>query len=352
MAFITFSPKDYFNSVIYTGSGSAQDITVGFQPDLIWFKNRSYADNHQIVDRVRWVSDSNSAQLTPNENNAQGTKDIVNSFASTGFNLATGDRAFSDSNGDNFVCWNWKANGAGSTNNDGSTASTVSASTASGFSIVTHSGSGGATTIGHGLGVEPKVIISKRTSATNSWFVQQPLVGGSWTNENYIILNTDNGAAAASSSSIINAVTSSTISFAGSDDWVNASGSDYVHYVFAQTKGFSRFGTYLGNGSSTDGPYIYTGFKPAFLLVKKNVTGEYWGMYDNKRNTFNNVDLAMIANRTDVEADMGLGVEFNSNGIKIMDGGGELNTNGETYFYMTFAAEPLVSSNDIPATAR
>ena len=348
MAFITFQPHDYFNTKLYTGTGSSNALTgVGFQPDWVWIKNRTQY-SHQLYDVIRGVT----KRIFSNNSDAEDTDaQGLTAFGTDGFTVGTNVGV--NANSENHVAWSWKAGGSGSTNNDGSTASTVSASTASGFSIVTHAGSGGATTIGHGLGVAPKVIISKRTSAANSWFVQQPIIGGSWTSNNYIILNTDAGAASASSSTIINAVTSSTISFAGSDDWVNASGSNYVHYVFAQIKGFSRFGTYLGNGSATDGPYIYTGFKPAFFLVKKtSASGEYWGMYDNKRNTGNAVDLAMMANRNDAEADMGTGVDFNSNGIKIMDSGGEFNADGATYFYMTFAAEPLVASNGDPATAR
>jgi hypothetical protein len=152
MSYITFQPKDYFNTKLYTGSGSAQSLTgVGFQPDWIWIKNRSYADHHKVVDRVRWVSSSNSAQLSTNQDSAAGTQGIITSFDSDGFTLTTGDRGWNSSNGDNFVSWNWKANGSGSSNTDGTITSTVSANTTAGFSIVTYTGTGSAATVGHGL---------------------------------------------------------------------------------------------------------------------------------------------------------------------------------------------------------
>ena len=167
MAYTTINKSsDYFNTKLYTGSGSAQSLTgVGFQPDWIWIKNRSYADHHKAVDRVRWVSSSNSAQLEPNQNSAAGSQGIITSFDSDGFTLTTGDRGWNSSNGDNFVSWNWKAGGgAGSSNTDGSTSSTVSANTTAGFSIVryTNPSSGAPFTVGHGLGAAPKMIITKK----------------------------------------------------------------------------------------------------------------------------------------------------------------------------------------------
>jgi hypothetical protein len=310
MSYITFQPHDYFNTKLYTGNAGTNA-----QTDV--------------------------------------SGDGFTSLDSDGFTLnGSGGGGEFNANSGTFAAWNWKAGGAGSANNDGATASTVSASPTSGFAVVTHTGTGGATTIGHGLNATPRVIFTKMTSGSNNTFVQQPILGGSWTSNNYISITTDSGAASASSSTIINAVTNSTISFAGSDDWVNGNGSSYVHYVFAEKNGFSKFGQYIGNGNG-NGPTIYAGFKPAWFLVKKtNVSGEYWGMYDNKRNTFNDVDDALMANRTDQEADMGDGVDFLATGIKVRDTGGELNASGATYFYMMFAEEPTVSSNGDPATAR
>jgi hypothetical protein len=351
MSYITFQPHDYFNTKLYTGNaGTNAQTGVGFQPDWLWVKARNRNDNHRVIDVLRGTN-----AFKMNESNAQTdvSGDGFTSLDSDGFTLnGSGGGGEFNANSGTFAAWNWKAGGAGSANNDGATASTVSASPTSGFAVVTHTGTGGATTIGHGLNATPRVIFTKMTSGSNNTFVQQPILGGSWTSNNYISITTDSGAASASSSTIINAVTNSTISFAGSDDWVNGNGSSYVHYVFAEKNGFSKFGQYIGNGNG-NGPTIYAGFKPAWFLVKKtNVSGEYWGMYDNKRNTFNDVDDALMANRTDQEADMGDGVDFLATGIKVRDTGGELNASGATYFYMMFAEEPTVSSNGDPATAR
>ena len=351
MSYITFQPHDYFNTKLYTGNAGTNAITgVGFQPDWLWVKARNRNDNHRVIDVLRGTN-----AFKMNESNAQNdvSGDGFTSLDNDGFTLnGSGGGGEFNANSGTFAAWNWKAGGAGSANNDGATASTVSASPTSGFSVVTHTGTGGATTIGHGLNATPRVIFTKMTSGSNNTFVQQPILGGSWTSNNYISITTDNGAASASSSTIINAVTNSTISFAGSDDWVNGNGSSYVHYVFAEKNGFSKFGQYVGSGNG-NGPTIYAGFKPAWFLVKKtSASGEYWGMYDNKRNTFNDVDDALMANRTDQESDIGDGVDFLSTGIKVRDSGGELNASGASYFYMMFAEEPTVASNGDPATAR
>ena len=351
MSYITFQPHDYFNTKLYTGNAGTNAITgVGFQPDWLWVKARNRNDNHRVIDVLRGT---NAFKMS--ESNAQNdvSGDGFTSLDNDGFTLnGSGGGGEFNANSGTFAAWNWKAGGAGSANNDGATASTVSASPTSGFSVVTHTGTGGATTIGHGLNATPRVIFTKMTSGSNNTFVQQPILGGSWTSNNYISITTDSGAASASSSTIINAVTNSTISFAGSDDWVNGSGGTYIHYVFAEKNGFSKFGVYKGSGNG-NGPTIYAGFKPAWFLVKKtSASGEYWGMYDNKRNTFNDVDDALMANRTDQESDIGDGVDFLSTGIKVRDSGGELNASNATYFYMMFAEEPTVASNGDPATAR
>ena len=238
MSYITFQPHDYFNTKLYTGNAGTNAITgVGFQPDWLWVKARNRNDNHRVIDVLRGTN-----AFKMNESNAQNdvSGDGFTSLDNDGFTLnGSGGGGEFNANSGTFAAWNWKAGGAGSANNDGSTASTVSASPTSGFSVVTHTGTGGATTIGHGLNATPRVIFTKMTSGSNNTFVQQPILGGSWTSNNYISITTDNGAASASSSTIINAVANSTISFAGSDDWVNGSGGTYIHYVFAEKNGFS-----------------------------------------------------------------------------------------------------------------
>jgi hypothetical protein len=357
MAYITFQPSDYFNTKLYTGSGSAQSLTgVGFQPDWIWIKNRSYADHHKVVDRVRWVSSSNSAQLSPNQNSAAGTQGIITSFDSDGFTLTTGDRGWNSSNGDNFVSWNWKANGAGSSNSDGSITSTVSANTTAGFSISTYTGnSTQGATLGHGLGVAPSMIILKSTTHTEDWAVTN--VGLNSTNpwDYYMNLNSD-GSKSQNNNRFGNVAPTSTVFTLGSSDEVNGSGKSYVAYCFAEKKGFSKFGGYSANGS-TDGPFIYTGFKPAFVMIKAHSNNSTnWVMLDNKRSSSggsNAMDKWLYANANDSEVDQsGNPTDFLSNGFKMRNNGAYLNGSGRSYIYMAFAEEPLVSSNNIPATAR
>ena len=340
----SINAKDHFNTKLYTGTGSAPNaITgVGFQPDFLWIKPRNLANSHRLHSTLLTATDY---YVMSENTDAEATNDnCVTSFDTDGFTLGNTDNGWNGSY--NYVSWNWKAGGAGSTNNDGSTASTVSANTNSGFSMVTHSGTGGATTIGHGLGVSPKIVISKRRNSANPWAFQQNIVGGSWTSNNYLILNTT--AAVASSSALVNNVSSSTISFAGADDWVNASGSTYIHYVFAEKTGFSKFGSYTGNGNA-DGVFIYTGFKPGFLLIKKTSGTEAWVLVDSKRPAYNYTNKYVLANDYAVEA-QGLVYELLSNGFKFNDT--SQNISGTTYFYMAFAEAPLVGTNDVPCVAR
>ena len=344
MAFSTISKSSsYFNSTIYTGNGTVDTaLTTGtFQPDLTWFKNRGTTESHMWMDAVRGATN----YIQSNSTAAQGTSaDKISAFTSTGVTLGSG--AETNENSQPLVCWAWKANGSGSANSDGTTSSTVSANTTAGFSIVQHSGSGDATTIGHGLGVEPTVVLTKRTSATNSWFLQQAVIGGSWTSSNYLILNST--AAAASSSSIVNGVTSSTISFAGADDWVNASGSTYIHYVFAEKLGYSKFGTYTGNGVA-DGTFVYLGFKPAFMIIKRTDSTTNWVMYDNKRDPSNRVSKVLLPDNSASETSGSQYIDFLSNGFKLRNSGNNTN-DGSVYFFMAFG-QPIVSTNNNIATA-
>ena len=350
MAYTTIDkPTDYFNTKLYTGSGSAQNITgVGFEPSWIWIKNRSYADHHKIVDRPRWVSDSNSAQISSNRTNAAGTQGIITAFGSDGFSLSTGDRGWNSSDGDGFVSWNWKANGAGATNEAGSINTIkTSASTTSGFSIVTYTGNGSSgATIGHGLGVAPKVVIVKLTSGAGyDWGVYHASLGNT---KNMRLNLTD---AVATSTAFWNDTTpTSTLVSLGDNATTNSSGT-YVAYCFAEVKGFSKMGSYTGNGNA-DGPFIYTGFKPAWIMIKSATTAESWMLFDNKRLGFNPDNDYLLANATDVEPADEEVLDIVSNGFKPRVTAGTLNTSGQTYIYMAFAESPFVTSTGIPATAR
>ena len=342
MAYISFQPHDYFNTKLYTGTGSAQSITgVGFQPDLIWGKNRSATWNHIFTDAVRGANKQISSNLTNAEESNTGE---FTAFGSDGFSVGTGSTL--NGSGNNICSWNWKANGQGSSNTDGSTASTVSVNTTAGFSIVKWTGSGSATTIGHGLGVTPKIIMLKNTSEVYGWQVYHASLG----NTKYLALDSTD-ASATSSQSWNNTSPTSTVFSVGASDSNNKSGNTIIAYCFAEKKGFSKFSSYTGNGSSSNSPFIYTGFKPAFIIIKKDAT-DYWFMYDNKRGDINANAKTLKANTSDAEGTSGKEIDFLSNGVKIRNSNNSINTSGSTYIYMVFAEEPLVASNGIPATAR
>ena len=329
-------PSEYFNTKLYTGNGSTNAITgVGHQPDLVWIKRRDAATSNEVYDAVRTATyriktDATSAQ--------DSDPSFLTAFDSDGFTL--GSHGGINNSGSTFVSWNWKANGSGVSNTDGSITSTVSASTTSGFSIVKWT-SGGSTQVGHGLGVSPNLVIMKSTSSADNWVVGSSALG--WTNR--LRLNTTD--ASSSSGAFQNTDPTSLIFYEN----YSASSCDKIAYCFAEKKGFSKFMGWSGNGS-TDGTFLYTGFKPALFIYKvaSGTTGG-WGILDNKRDTFNPVDNTLVANSSNAEAD-DHDVDFLSNGLKIRSAGGNINMSGATYIGMAFAEEPLVSSNGVPNTAR
>ena len=347
MAFINFQPKDYFNTKLYTGNGgsSTDSITgINFQPDWLWIKARNNTYNHNLYDSVRGLS---SGAILSNLTDAQDSTQRISSFDSDGFTLPATNYTYVNASGTNYVAWNWKANGQGSANTDGTINTTyTSANTTSGFSISQYTGTGANATVGHGLGVAPKMVIVKRTNTTGGWTVYHSSVG----NTKYLYLHTTNAEATASSIWNNTSPTSSVFTV-GNDGEVNASGSTYIAYCFAEKTGFSKFMGWSGSGS-TDGTFLYTGFKPALFIYKvaSGTTGG-WGILDNKRDTFNPVDNTLSANTSGAEFG-DHDVDFLSNGLKIRSGGGDINLSGATYIGMAFAEEPLVSSNGVPAVAR
>ena len=351
MAYSAISkPSLHFNTKIYTGNGSTNALTgVGFQPDFVWLKRRDAAAGHKLNDAVRGVN----KQLVSNNNNAETSNtDILTAFGTDGFTLGSN----SDVNGNNnsYVSWNWKANGQGSANTDGTINSTyTSANTSSGFSIVKYNGTGSAGTVGHGLGVAPEMIMVKRLNQQDGWTLFNSYLGS---NDAYFYLNTNDPSSTSNGSSLWNstAPTSSVFSL-NTNSAVNGSGSTYIAYCFASKKGFSKLSNYVGN-ASTDGPFIYTGFKPAFLLIKSYQGGsDWWGMSDNKRQTAVNNDARqnLLANTADNEGN--LAIDYFSNGFKLRNTNTGTNGNNSwKYIFMAFAAEPLVANvgQGIPATAR
>ena len=345
MAYTTINKSsDYFNTKLYTGNATDDTaITgVGFTPSFLWGKNRTDATNHYFIDAVRGVT----KEINSNNSDAEGTDaTLKKSFDSDGFTLGNG--SLNQSSKD-FVTWNWKANGQGSANSDGSINTTyTSANTTSGFSIstVTLSGSGNQT-FGHGLGVTPSLIIFKCTSHAESWKVYHSSLSSP--ESKYLQLNTTDEAGNASN--IWGAgMTSSTVGVKVGT--IGTAGQDYVAYCFAEKKGFSKFGSYTGNGNA-DGAFIYTGFKPAFVLLKNTTLSvENWVINDSGRNPSNIVDKDLFANQNYVEA-VHSRQDFLSNGFKFRSTANNSNKSGDTYIYMCFAESPLVSSNGVPAVAR
>jgi len=345
MAYTTINKgSNYFNTVLWTGNGiDNTSITgVGFQPDFVWVKERNGTEYHNLVDVVR----GSDKLLFSNVTNAEVTDaNRIESFDSDGFTIGT-DSAVNTSS-DTYASWNWKANGAGVSNTDGSITSTVSANTTSGFSIVGWTGTGANGTIGHGLGTAPAMIIVKARGAVKDWMVGYNSLG--WTK--YINLNTTSGESTASTVWQDTAPTSSVFSVGSSSD-VNTSSTTMIAYCFAEKKGFSKFGKYTGNGSATDGTFVYTGFTPAFVMVKRTDTINDWKIIDNKRATFNVAGKTLKANSSDAEDTGENYYDFCSNGFKIRNSAGAVNASGGTYIYMAFAENPLVTSTKLPATAR
>jgi len=346
MAYTTINKStDHFNTVTYTGNGGTNAITgVGFQPDMVWTKNRSSAQNHLLYDAVRGIG----YYLYPNLTNAQGGSGgsgTFNSFDSDGFTLGSGDD--SNVNGENGVAWSWKAaNSAGSANTDGTINSTVSVNTTAGFSIVKYTGTGSNATVGHGLGAVPKWIIVKNLSASgNSWCVYHSGIG--------------NTAAAFLEGTVVphahvdywnNTSPTSSVFYIGAGTGTNGNGNNLIAYCFAEKTGYSKFGTYVGN-QNDDGTFVYTGFKPALIIVKNTVDSQDWFMYDNRRPGYN-YNYYLTANTAGAEVTSDNWVDFTSNGFKLRKGQTGTNRSDDTYIYMAFAEAPLVGTNNIPCTAR
>ena len=352
MAYTTINKSSSFmNTKLWTGTGSSIALTgVGFQPDWTWIKNTAISSNHALFDSVRGVQ----KVLNSNNTNVEATgTSWLNSFDTDGFTINGGD-GFVNGSGNAMASWNWKANGAGSANTDGSISSTVSANTTSGFSIVKYTGTGVAGTVGHGLNAVPKMFMIKDLTSSNDWQVYTNATG----NNQKMHLNLTNSAAASNN---FNATTptSSVFSISGGGQ-VNTNYSNYITYCFSDVQGFSKFGNYTGNANA-DGPFIYTGFKPAFVILKNSTGGGQWIIIDNKRqgetvggNARSGAlsTSAIEASSTAIEAGASSGlVDILSNGFKILQTNADFNASGATYIYMAFG-QTLVGTNNVPANAR
>jgi hypothetical protein len=345
MAYTTINKgADYFNTVLYTGTGATHNITgVGFQPDWVWIKHRNNptAYNHRLYDSVRGATKN----IASNETDAEITSSTeLTSFDSDGFTLGSGNPA--NQNTVNHVAWNWLGANASSSNTDGSITSSVSANTTAGFSIVSYTGNNTAgATVGHGLSQEPDVMIFKnRSDGTTAWCVYHSAKGTSGTGR----LNATN---AFGDTTFITTTPSSSVFTLTNTTIVNGSSNSIIAYCFAEKKGFSKFGSYTGNGS-TDGTFVYTGFKPAFVIQKRYSSIGSWYLWDNVREPSNVVTKRLVANTTAAEASNYNTLDFLSNGFKFRDTNNEWNGSGDSYIYMAFAEHPFVSSTGTPVTAR
>ena len=331
-------PSEHFNTVLYTGDGSAdQSMTgVGFKPDFLWIKRRNASERHVLTNVQMGASSGAYKWLDSSDTSAEfsgGTG--VASFDSDGFTIKTSDSTW-NTNSSTYVFWSWKLNGGTTaTNSDGSTDTTVQANTTSGVSVVTFTTDGGNETYGHGLGVKPDIVIVKSVSGAGSWLFTTDVFDGS---VDYLVMNSEGY----KSNLSYGAFTSSTFQYNDNNAVTQ------IAYCFASKQGFSKYGTYVGN-ASTDGPFIYTGFKPAWILIKANSNYKYWNIYDNKRDTYNSA-TKRLAPSLQAGEDTQDGIDFLSNGFKVRNSSTTLNESGTTILYMAFAENPFVAGG-VPATS-
>ena len=350
MAYTTIDdPTIYMNPVPYTGTEVTLSITgVGFQPDLVWLKKRGNTSSHWWTDVIRGVTET----LYSNATTADTTEsEGLTAFGADGFTL--GDDYAVNQEDQVQMSWNWKANGAGSSNGDGDITSTVSANTTAGFSIVSYTGDGNAgATVGHGLGSAPSFYVVKTRDSDYDWRAYHKGIGET----KYLNLNQNIAVATATNAWNDTAPTSSVFSL-GDGSTVNQNTDNFIAYCFAEKQGYSKFGSYNGNGNA-DGAFVYTGFRPAWVMVKKTNGTDHWFIIDNKRIGFNSGadgygNYGLYANLQNAEyTGAAYDLDILSNGFKARDTDGMLNGSGDSYIYAAFAEAPFVNSNGVPCNAR
>jgi hypothetical protein len=338
----------YFNTVLYTGNSSTKAVSgVGFSPDLVWIKARSTTYGHYFFDAVRGTG---KYIMSNNTNQEVTDSTTLSSFNADGFSL--GAASGPNNSGDTYVAWNWDAGGAGSSNNAGTITSTVSANPSAGFSIVTWTGTGADGSYGHGLGVKPAMIIHKRRNSTSDWHVwHQGLPTKSPTNDVIYLNLTD--AQNGGNSNLFRLDPTSSVIYTGSAGSHNVNGATYVDYVWSEVAGYSKFGSYVGNGSS-DGPFVYTGHRSRFILYKRSDVANDWYIMDTARDTYNVSGTRLFPNLSNAEyvyttTDL---IDVTSNGFKIRSSNAALNASGGTYIFMALAENPFGGANTAPANAR
>jgi hypothetical protein len=335
--------SQYFNTVLYSGTGAELAVSgVGFQPDFTWLKRRNNSSHHHLFDAVRGVTKAlASDDITVEETNAE----FLKTFDADGFTLGTNGGL--NASGSTNVAWNWLAGGTGSSNTDGDITSTVSANPTAGFSIVSYTGTLTNATVGHGLGVAPSMIICKqRTGAANEWGVYHESLG----NDKFLKLNTTDSQITASTLWNSTSPTSTVFSLGTAN--IGNNSAPNIAYCFAEVEGYSKIGSYVGNGSA-DGPFVFTNFRPAWIMIKDSTgSGNSWYISDNKRNTYNVVNGRLMANLSNDESTSISICDFTSNGFKIRTSDSGWNTSSSTYIFAAFAEHPTGGSGVSPATAR
>ena len=348
MAFSPISKSSlHFNTHEYTGNAGTNNVTgVGFQPDIVWLKGRAIDDHHTFFDAVRGAT----KRIFTNLNQQDSTQsDSLTAFGADGFTL--GADGLANANNGGFVSWNWKAGGgAGSSNTDGSINTTsTSVNTTAKISISKYTGTGSNATVGHGLGVVPKLVIVKKLSGADDWKVYHVSKGAALT----LVLHGTN-AATSDTTSFNSTVPTSSVFSVGTSSATNTSGQTYIAYCFGEVSGFSKFGKYQGTGSA-DGAFLFTGFKPGFIIFKDTEgSGNYdkgWHIYDSKRIGYNpkNYTLNTEASAGEVTTDR---VDLLSNGFKLRTTTDGFNQSNNNYLYIAFAENPFISSKGVPTTAR
>jgi hypothetical protein len=340
----------YMDATLYTGTGTtAQNIVNAgsFAPDFVWIKSRSGAYYNELFDIIRGVN----KPLFSNDTLAEANRTGMTAFNSNGFTVQDNGTTNQGTNapGATFVGWQWKANGSGSSNTNGSITSTVSANTSAGFSIVTYTGSGAAATVGHGLGVAPSMIIIKdRDNGGYDWNVYHASLSSPTTLKLYLNTTDAENNGGTNSGTWNSTAPTSTVFSLGTFLNVNKSGDKFVAYCFAPIVGYSAFGSYTGNGS-TDGPFVYTGFRPKFVMVKCSSSSQGgnadWRMYDTSRDPYNIVSNVLYANLSNAEGSAPDMCDIVSNGFKIKNTSSGQNANGATYIFVAFAESPFKYAN-------
>ena len=340
-------PSDYFNTKLYTGNGGTNAITgVGFQPDWVWLKDRTTSEaSHKVYDSVRGTT----KYLAPNNTGAEATESGVTAFGSDGFTL--GSAGGTNGNGISFVSWNWKA-GTSFTNDASSTGignidSTGSVNTDAGFSVISYTGDANAdNTVAHGLGSVPKMIILKNRSISSNWMVYHASTGA----QAPLFLNLTN-AAGSGDPDRFKVVPTSSVFTPGTAQEGNGNGNSIIAYCFAEKQGYSKFGSYTGNDNA-DGTFVYTGFAPAWVMIKRTNSVNDWLILDTKRNPINPSNERILANTNAAASTANTMVDFLSNGFKPRSTYGGINGDSDNFIYMAFAESPLVNSNGIPNNAQ